>query len=51
MLISRYLIWSLAAVSSAVSLIWAMKLPAMIPEMITRPRPAGGLKAMTAAVG
>ncbi len=51
MLLSRYLIWSLAVVSSAVSLVWAMKLPAMIPEMITQPKPAGGLKAMTAAVG
>lgn len=51
MLISRYLIWTLAAASSAGSLVWAMKLPAMIPEMITAPKPARGLKAMTAAVG
>jgi len=51
MLVSRYLIWTLAAASSAVSLVWAMKLPAMIPEMIRQPQPPSGLKAMTAVVG
>ncbi len=51
MLISRYLAWGLAAVSSAVSLVWAVRLPAMIPEMISPPKPVSGLKAMTAAVG
>jgi PAP2 superfamily len=51
MLLSRYLIWSLAVASSAVSLVWAIKLPAMIPEMIAQPKPATGLKTMTAAVG
>src|SRR5580704_6726956 len=51
MLISRYLVWSLALASTAVSLIWAMRLPAMVPEMITQSRPVSGLKAMTAAVG
>jgi hypothetical protein len=51
MVSSRYLIWALAALSSVVSLTWAMRLPAMIPEMIAQPRPAVGLKAMTAAVG
>jgi hypothetical protein len=50
MVISRYLVWSLAVISSAVSLVWAMKLPAMIPEMITQSKPASGLKAMTAVV-
>jgi hypothetical protein len=51
MLISRYLVWAMAVISSAVSLVWAMKLPAMIQEMITQPKPVTGLKAMTAAVG
>ncbi|MGA7381467.1 MAG: phosphatase PAP2 family protein [Terriglobales bacterium] len=51
MLISRYLIWTLAAASSAVSLVWAMKLPTMIPEMNNQPLPPSGLKAMTAVVG
>jgi PAP2 superfamily protein len=51
MAMSRYLVGSLAVVSSAVALIWAMKLPAMIPEMTMRPQPVSGLKAMTAAVG
>jgi len=51
MLSGRYLVWSLALASTAVSLVWAMRLPAMIPEMISQPRPASGLKAMTAAVG
>jgi hypothetical protein len=50
MVSSRYLGWSLAVVSSAVSLVWAMKLPAMIAEMITQPKAGIGLKAMTAAV-
>ncbi|MGH9501185.1 MAG: phosphatase PAP2 family protein [Terriglobales bacterium] len=51
MLLSRYLVWGLAAVSSAVSLVWTVKLPAMIPEMMVQPGPAGGIKTMTAAVG
>ena len=51
MLISRYLVWSLALASSAVCLVWAMKLPAMIPEMMLRSKPVSGLKAMTAAMG
>jgi hypothetical protein len=51
MLISRYLVWTLAVASSSVALGWAMKLPAMIPEMIRQPRPGSGLRAMTAAVG
>jgi hypothetical protein len=51
MLMSRYLIWSLATISSTVALVWAIKLPAMIPEMISQPKPAPGLKAMTAAMG
>jgi len=51
MVVSRYLVWSLVAASSGVSVAWAVRLPAMIPEMISQPRPVSGLKAMTAAVG
>lgn len=51
MLVSRYLVWSLAVASSAVSLVWAVRLPAMISEMNRQPQPASGLKAMTAVVG
>lgn len=51
MVTSRYLVWSLVLVSSVVSLVCAMKLPAMIPEMIGPAKPVGGLKAMTATVG
>ena len=50
MISSRSFIWSLAVVSSVVSLVWATKLPAMIAEMITRAAPADELKAMTATV-
>jgi len=50
MLVSRYLTWSLAGLSSVVSLVWAMRLPAMIPEMNARPEQVSELKAMTVAV-
>ena len=50
-LMGRAIPWSLAVASSAVSLIWVAKLPAMIPEMEVRPEPAGGVKVMTAVVG
>ena len=38
MLASRFLIWSLVVVSSAVSLVWAVRLPALISEMQVQPR-------------
>lgn len=46
MLASRWLAWSLVLASSAVSLIWASRLPALIPEM-QRPSPPA-LKSFTA---
>ena len=49
MMIDRAVPWLLVAASSTVSIVWALKLPAMIPEM---QRPAApDLKVMTAAVG
>ena len=49
MMIDRMVPWLLVAASSTVSMVWALKLPAMIPEM-RRPTPLD-LKVMTAAVG
>jgi len=49
MMIDRSLPWLLVASSSIVSIVWALVLPALIPEM---ERTAGqGLRVMTAAVG
>ncbi len=49
MMIDASVPWLLVAASSTVSIVWAMKLPAMIPEM---ERPATpDLKVMTAAMG
>jgi hypothetical protein len=51
MLVGRFVPWTLAAASSGVCLVWAIRLPAMIPEMTARRQGVVGLKAMTAAVG
>ncbi|MGA7079115.1 MAG: phosphatase PAP2 family protein [Terriglobales bacterium] len=40
MMIGRTVPWLLVAVSSTVSIVWAMRLPAMIPEMQAHPRNA-----------
>jgi hypothetical protein len=44
---SRLLSWSLVLASSTISLVWAFKLPALIPEM--QPAPAANAKAMAVA--
>lgn len=41
MMIGRAVPWLLVAASSTVSIVWAMRLPAMIPEMKVDPRNAG----------
>ena len=45
---SKLLPWCLAVVSSVISLVWAFKLPALIPEM---QRPATAQAPLTAAAG
>ena len=47
MLVSRVVIWSLVVASTAISLRWMIRLPAMIPEMQVHAEPR--LKAMSAA--
>jgi len=47
MLASRFTPWVLVVASSAFSLVWVMRLPALIPEMQAQPQPK--LRAMAAA--
>jgi len=51
MLTSRYLAWSLAVTSSTLSLAWATRLPALIPEMYGAPEPKPKPAALAAAAG
>jgi hypothetical protein len=46
---SEFLPWSLALASSAVSIVWAFRLPALIPEMQSRVATHAKVKAAVSA--
>ena len=48
---SEFLPWSLALASSALSIVWAFRLPALIPEMQSRMASTAKVKAVAATAG